>query len=88
MNESWVILCNLNRVLNEFIQHPVQIAGKVSLGGFKEGPGAKTLLKTLTLFVRLKPHAPSGKAKTGAFIRLAGAECIHSAPGLWFSEVR
>ena len=31
--------------------------------------GAKALLKTLALCVRLKPHAPSGKAKMGFFIR-------------------
>jgi hypothetical protein len=39
---------------------------------FKERPGAKALLKILALFVRLKPHAPSEKAKMGFFIRQTG----------------
>jgi hypothetical protein len=30
-----------------------------------EGPGAEALLNALALFVRLKPHAPSGKTKMG-----------------------
>src|ERR1700679_3048438 len=40
-------------------------------GRFKEGPVAEALLNTLALFVRLKPHAPSGKTKTGLFSRSA-----------------
>jgi hypothetical protein len=56
--------------LHEVQTYDGQIADKAGLAVFKEGPGAEALSNTLALFVRLKPHAPSGKTKMGLFIRL------------------
>jgi hypothetical protein len=51
-----------------------------SVCGLKEGPGAKALLKTLALFVRLKPHAPSGKAlKLPHFLQKSKDRVFHQS---------
>jgi|GEM_PF-7049572 hypothetical protein len=61
---------------NAVRERPVTDCRQSQSGGFKEGPGAKALLNTLALFVRLKPHAPSEKAKMRLFIRLAGYDSV------------
>jgi hypothetical protein len=40
-------------------------------------PGAEARLNQLAFFVRLKPHAPSGKATTGFVIKLNAGSCLY-----------
>ena len=67
---------------------PCYKAISIEFVSLKEGPGAKALLKALALFVRLKPHAPSGKAEIRSFINLAAFPYrkSHSAPAICISS--